>query len=420
MHCARRHAVSPFAVPQSFPDDTVAKNGAALLALHYLEPARQYDRMFPEPYKSLWQALSSKGARMKTNPNAAGASASTSSKPMSARARKKEESKQQAHICEKCGKAFKKAHGLATHDKREHPPPKKVPGQESDDDDDDDSTDEEGAGAGLWGGGGGASTASTAGTSSAPPPPAAAPPLPAAPSVPITLTSQSYFASKFDRRKDALERQKKKSKRKGTNKGLEMANRDPTIMMGDRHRATVESLLEECGFGASYIVIEQALKDHPNDALPLAAMQCVLVGAATLGIASATAGAAPWDLPFGKLLLPKADASSFFEAWAVPATVAYTGIWGTAATIWIEATVLKRLPIVDASVILSTEPLWATGLAALMLGEVIGVNDVIGGAFIIIALLVNEGLLHLPGQGEEERASSSSRLTRQAVCSAAA
>ena len=174
------------------------------------------------------------------------------------------------------------------------------------------------------------------------------------------------------------------------------------------------------GFGASYIVIEQALKDHPNDALPLAAMQCVLVGAATLGIASATAGAAPWDLPFGKLLLPKADASSFFEAWAVPATVAYTGIWGTAATIWIEATVLKRLPIVDASVILSTEPLWATGLAALMLGEVIGVNDVIGGAFIIIALLVNEGLLHLPGQGEEERASSSSRLTRQAVCSAAA
>ena len=103
MHCARRHAVSPFAVPQSFPDDTVAKNGAALLALHYLEPARQYDRMFPEPYKSLWQALSSKGARMKTNPNAAGASASTSSKPMSARARKKEESKQQAHICEKCG-----------------------------------------------------------------------------------------------------------------------------------------------------------------------------------------------------------------------------------------------------------------------------------------------------------------------------
>ena len=253
VHCARLHAVSPFAVPQSFPDDTVAKNGAALLALHYLEPARQYDRMFPEPYKSLWQALSSKGARMKTNPNAAGASASTSSKPMSARARKKEESKQQAHICEKCGKAFKKAHGLATHDKREHPPPKKVPGQESDDDDDDDSTDEEGAGAGLWGGGGGASTASTAGTSSAPPPPAAAPPLPAAPSVPITLTSQSYFASKFDRRKDALERQKKKSKRKGTNKGLEMANRDPTIMMGDRHRATVESLLEECGFGASYI-----------------------------------------------------------------------------------------------------------------------------------------------------------------------
>ena len=69
------------------------------------------------------------------------------------------------------------------------------------------------------------------------------------------------------------------------------------------------ALGQPLGFGMSYIVIEQAVKDHPDDELPLAALQCMLIGAATLGIASASAGAAPWDLPF-EMLLPAADAAS--------------------------------------------------------------------------------------------------------------
>ena len=160
------------------------------------------------------------------------------------------------------------------------------------------------------------------------------------------------------------------------------------------------ALGQPLGFGMSYIVIEQAVKDHPDDELPLAALQCMLIGAATLGIASASAGAAPWDLPFD-MLLPAADAASTAEAWTVPGAVLYTGIWGTAVTIWLQAAIFKRLPAVDASVILSTEPLWATGLAAMMLGDVIGTNDVMGGALIISALLVNEGLIQLPISGEQ-------------------
>lgn len=160
------------------------------------------------------------------------------------------------------------------------------------------------------------------------------------------------------------------------------------------------ALGQPLGFGMSYIVIEQAMKDHPDDELPLAALQCILIGAATLGIASASAGAAPWQLPFD-ILLPAADAASPAEAWMVPGAVLYTGVWGTAATIWLQAAVFKRLPAVDASVILSTEPLWATGLAAVMLGDVIGMTDVMGGALIISALLINEGLIQLPGVGEQ-------------------
>lgn len=295
-------------LPQSFPDDTVARNSAALLALHYLEPTRQYDRMFPEPYKTLWQTLTGTGARMQTS-----GAGSAAGKPLSARAKKKQKAGgTEAHVCPKCGKVFKKEHGLATHDKREHPPPKKKPG-DPETGDEDDSSDSDGGG-GMWdnvpkiqpvaaagagagaGAGGGASAAAAAPAPAAATPaavPAAPPaavaataaaasPAPAAPAaaappslppraapapLPTTLTSQSYFASKFDRRKDALERQKRKAKRHAGKKGMEMANRDPTIMMGDRHRSTVEALLEECGFGASYIASRCAARR----ALPRAA-----------------------------------------------------------------------------------------------------------------------------------------------------
>lgn len=79
----------------------------------------------------------------------------------------------------------------------------------------------------------------------------------------------------------------------------------------------------------------------------------------------------------------------------------YTGLWGTAATIWLQVTIFKRLPAVDASVILSTEPLWAAGFAALMLGDVVGPNTVVGGALIVAALAVNEEVLTLPSDTDE-------------------
>ena len=87
--------------------------------------------------------------------------------------------------------------------------------------------------------------------------------------------------------------------------------------------------------------------------------------------------------------------------------VLYTGLWGTAATIWLQAAIFKRLPAVDASVILSTEPLWAAIFAALMLGDVVGANDIVGGSLIIAALAVNEGIFKLPeAKAEAEGAKS--------------
>lgn len=169
----------------------------------------------------------------------------------------------------------------------------------------------------------------------------------------------------------------------------------PEVLAGGLDALCLGDLIalgQPLGFGTSYVVIDQAMKDHPEDELPLAALQCLLCAVATLAIAAATAGAAPWEMaPRLGALLPSADMAS----WAVPAAVLYTGLWGTAATIWLQVAIFKRLPAVDASVILSTEPLWAAGFAALMLGDVVGPNTVVGGALIVAALAVNEELLTL-------------------------
>ena len=295
---------------QSFPDATVAKNSAALLALHYLEPTRQYDRMFPEPYKTLWQTLTSKGARMAANPNATAVGASASATPRGRKGKKGKKKEQESHVCPKCGKAFSKAHGLATHDKREHPPPKRKPGDpdpEASDDDDDDG----GAGD-MWG----PPAASVAGTAATATPSArsvaSAPTstststarvasaassassatgstLPrdsssgggglsvSAARTPLTLTSQSYFASQHDRRKAKLERDKARSVKRAGRKGREMANRDPTIMMGDRHRTCVERLLEESGFGADFMASQCVFGARVNGRQPRV-VSCLTVG----------------------------------------------------------------------------------------------------------------------------------------------
>lgn len=54
-----------------------------------------------------------------------------------------------------------------------------------------------------------------------------------------------------------------------------------------------------------------------------------------------------------------------------------------------EITALGRVPSAEASVILATEPLWASLFAALWFHEEFGTSDYIGGMLMISACLVN-------------------------------
>ena len=50
---------------------------------------------------------------------------------------------------------------------------------------------------------------------------------------------------------------------------------------------------------------------------------------------------------------------------------------------------LSKLPATDSSVIVATEPLWAAGFAAMLLGEVLPPSAQLGGAFIVGGCLAN-------------------------------
>jgi len=170
------------------------------------------------------------------------------------------------------------------------------------------------------------------------------------------------------------------------------------------------ALGQPLGFGASYVVLGEAMEEHPEDETALAALQCMLVALVFLGVASASTGLPPQDLPWGRLLPSGVDpaapevASAAFGQWTVPAAVAYTGLVSTALTIWMQAIIFKRLPATDASVILATEPLWAVLVGYLLLGDALGTKDAVGGAFIMAALFVSMGGDDVPKDEEPEAA----------------
>ena len=61
----------------------------------------------------------------------------------------------------------------------------------------------------------------------------------------------------------------------------------------------------------------------------------------------------------------------------------------TALTVLLQTRALGMLPAADSSVIVATEPLWAAGFAAILLGEHLDSGAQVGGALILLGCLSN-------------------------------
>ena len=100
----------------------------------------------------------------------------------------------------------------------------------------------------------------------------------------------------------------------------------------------------------------------------------------------------PWDSLLPTTTASTMDGMETFD-WTIAAPLLYSGAITSALTIWLQMTVFAKLPAVDASLLMTTEPLWAVLTAVVLLGDVVGANDYVGGGLILLALTIQQGLI---------------------------
>lgn len=155
------------------------------------------------------------------------------------------------------------------------------------------------------------------------------------------------------------------------------------------------SVAQPIGFGMGYLKLESLMAKRPDLAVPVSTIKLAMVTLASLFYFEIgpllSDGAADWAprLPdFGPIL-----ASSMALGGVV-----YTGLVTTAIALWVESVAFARVPATDASLILTTEPLFAAALGAVALGETFGGSDYLGATCIIGACV----LATLMGESDED------------------
>lgn len=149
------------------------------------------------------------------------------------------------------------------------------------------------------------------------------------------------------------------------------------------------SFAQPIGFGMGYIQLEELVKKKPEAGLPISAIKLIMVALFSYGM-----------FEFGPLLHNEAfipripDFSPILNSPVAMGGILYTGLITTALSLWVESIAFKRVPATDASIILTTEPLFAAAVGALTLGETFVGSDYVGAALIIgacaAAVLLNE------------------------------
>ena len=154
---------------------------------------------------------------------------------------------------------------------------------------------------------------------------------------------------------------------------LEMGDAGIALSPGDLWAFT-----QPIGFGVTFWKTGKMMSAFPTQTLSITAIQ-VAVAAATslvwLGVTGATV-----------------DGALFIDLLGTPAALAavvWTGIVGSALTTTGLTVALGRVSSTEASVLLTTEPLWAALLAFWLLDESVGSNVLSGGALILAACLAN-------------------------------
>lgn len=171
---------------------------------------------------------------------------------------------------------------------------------------------------------------------------------------------------------------------------------------GDPNIGDLISFAQPIGFGMGYLQLEELMHKEPSAALPVSAIKLGVVAtaaltffelsphaavdlAANVDADALVEGAKQSMLTGGGFTIP--DFTPILQSPLALAAIFYTGIVTTSLALWVESIAFQRVPATDASVILTTEPLFAAAISAVVVGETFGASDAVGAAFIVGACI---------------------------------
>jgi drug/metabolite transporter (DMT)-like permease len=146
------------------------------------------------------------------------------------------------------------------------------------------------------------------------------------------------------------------------------------------------SLVQPLVFGIGFWRMEKAMHKFPSEAARLTAAQLLAVffSSVTYALWTLTDGGDFNTLPTALAAVPWMD---WLADPAILFSIFWTGCITTALTIYMETMALETLSAAETTLIFSTEPIWGTAFAAVVMGEQLGVNAAFGAAFILSACL---------------------------------
>ena len=147
------------------------------------------------------------------------------------------------------------------------------------------------------------------------------------------------------------------------------------------------SFAQPIGFGTGYLILESLMAKKPEAALPVSAIKLAVVAVASFVLFEVSPLLAEFQQNGGLVgagigfTVP--NFSPIIESPVALGGILYTGLVTTALALWVESIAFAKVPATDASLILTTEPLFAAGCGAIALGETFGSSDYFGAALII-------------------------------------
>lgn len=138
------------------------------------------------------------------------------------------------------------------------------------------------------------------------------------------------------------------------------------------------SFAQPIGFGMGYLQLEQLMRKKPDAGLSISAIKLVMITFFSFGMFELYP-----ILQHEAFTFRIPDFSPILSSKLALGGVLYTGIITTSLSLWVESLAFKRVPATDASIILTTEPLFAALAGAITLGETFGASDYFGATLII-------------------------------------